>query len=170
MMKILLFIPLMFALAGCTSSVSRSSNNNDIEPSRTSEEAFATWLDENIKIKESDEEDMKLSIDHQNVDVTWEDNNSIKALTELAKNTLTIHMHEYGGFEQTGSIGSSIVRNDSQINTEPGDIVLFNGNAISVFYEPSRWSYTRLGHINMNKNELNTLLNKDAVTFVLEVK
>ena len=49
-----------------------------------------------------------------------------------------------------------------------GDIVLYNGNAISVFYAPSSWSYTRLGHINLTNNELNTLLNKDSVTFVLK--
>ena len=126
--------------------------------------------DDKQKPSEESEINMKLSIDNQNVDVTWEDNDSVKALMQLAKNTLTINMHEYGGFEQTGSVGSAIVRNDSQINTEPGDIVLYNGNAISVFYEPSSWSYTRLGHINMNKNELNTLLSKDAIVFVLEVK
>ena len=43
------------------------------------------------------------------------------------------NMHQYGGFEQTGSIGKSIVRNDSQMDVVPGDIVLYNGNAISVF-------------------------------------
>ena len=147
--RTLLLFPLMFALCACGHSPSE---------------------DDKQKPSEESEINMKLSIDNQNVDVTWEDNDSVKALMQLAKNTLTINMHEYGGFEQTGSVGSAIVRNDSQINTEPGDIVLYNGNAISVFYEPSSWSYTRLGHINMNKNELNTLLSKDAIVFVLEVK
>ena len=76
-------------------------------------------------------------------------------------------MHEYGGFEQTGSIGKSIVRNDKQINVSPGDIVLYSANAISVFYAPSKWSYTYLGHINMNEDELSRLLNKDSVIFSL---
>ena len=112
------------------------------------------------------EENMKLSIDNQELDVTWEDNGSVKALKGILP--LTINMHEYGGFEQTGSIGQSIVRNDSQIDVVPGDIVLYSGNAISVFYSTSSWSYTRLGHINLNKNELNALLNKESVTFVLK--
>lgn len=112
------------------------------------------------------EENMKLSIDNQELDVTWEDNDSVKALKGILP--LTINMHEYGGFEQTGSIGQSIVRNDSQIDVVPGDIVLYSGNAISVFYSTSSWSYTRLGHINLNKNELNALLNKESVTFVLK--
>ena len=112
------------------------------------------------------EENMKLSIDNQELDVDWEDNDSVKALKGILP--LTINMHEYGGFEQTGSIGQSIVRNDSQIDVVPGDIVLYSGNAISVFYSTSYWSYTRLGHINLNKNELNALLNKEFVTFVLK--
>ena len=112
------------------------------------------------------EENMKLSIDNQELDVAWEGNDSVKALKEILP--LTINMHEYGGFEQTGSIGQSIVRNDSQIDVVPGDIVLYSGNVISVFYSTSSWSYTRLGHINLNKNELNALLNKESVTFVLK--
>lgn len=109
---------------------------------------------------------MTLSIDNQELDVNWEDNDSVKAIKEILP--LTINMHQYGGFEQTGSIGQSIVRNDSKINVVPGDIVLYNGNAISVFYNNSSWSYTRLGHINLDNSELNVLLNKPSVTFVIK--
>lgn len=112
------------------------------------------------------EMNMTLSIDNQELDVYWEDNDSVNAIKGILP--LTINMHQYGGFEQTGSIGQSIVRNDSQINVVPGDIVLYNGNAISVFYNNSSWSYTRLGHINLDNSELNILLNKSSVTFVLK--
>lgn len=108
---------------------------------------------------------MKLEIDDKKVDVTWLDNDSVKELKALLP--LTINMHEYGGFEQTGSIGQSITKDDEQIDTIPGDIVLYNGNAISVFYAPSSWSYTKLGHINLNDSELNSLLNKPNITFKL---
>lgn len=124
----------------------------------TTKEEIGHWLDTYIRKEES----MKLSIDNQELNVTWENNESVKALKELLP--LTIEMHEYGGFEQTGSIGQSIVRNDSQIDVVPGDIVLYNGNAISVFYRNSSWSYTRLGHINLDNSNLNTLLNKSNVT------
>ncbi len=109
---------------------------------------------------------MTLSIDNQELDVCWEDNDSVNAIKGILP--LTINMHQYGGFEQTGSIGQSIVRNDSQIDVVPGDIVLYNGNAISVFYNNSSWSYTRLGHINLDNSELNVLLNKPSVTFVIK--
>lgn len=109
---------------------------------------------------------MTLSIDNQDLDVYWEDNDSVNAIKGILP--LTINMHQYGGFEQTGSIGQSIVRNDSQIDVVPGDIVLYNGNAISVFYNNSSWSYTRLGHINLDNSELNLLLNKPSVMFVIK--
>ena len=133
--------------------------------SSADKEEIGSWLDQNLQ-KEEGVKNMKLLIDDKELNVNWEDNDSVKSLKQILP--LTIRMHEYGGFEQTGSIGQSIVRNDSQINVVPGDIVLYNGNAISVFYEPSSWSYTRLGHINLNKNELNALLNKESVTFVLK--
>ena len=114
------------------------------------------------------ETNMKLYIDEIELEVSWEDNNSVKALKEILP--LTINMHEYGGFEQTGMVGQNIVRNDKQIDVIPGDIVLYNGNQISVFYSTSSWSYTRLGHItNKSNSELNALLNKESVTFVVKV-
>ncbi len=130
----------------------------------TSEETFTTWLDQYIK----EDIKMKLLIDGKEIKVKWETNTSTKALKELAKSTLTINMHKYGDFEQTGEIGHTIVRNDRSINTVPGDIVLYQGNQISVFYNENSYSYTMLGHIDLNKNELNTLLNKDSIVFTLK--
>lgn len=127
-------------------------------------EEIGSWLDGYLEKETS----MKLLLDQKEVGVTWEDNPSVNALKELLP--LDINMHEFGGFEQTGPIGSSIVRNDSQIDVVPGDIVLYNGNAISVFYNESSWSYTRLGHVNLNKGELNNLLNKESVTFSLRME
>ena len=129
----------------------------------TNEETFNSWLDENIK---KDTNNMNLYIDNQKVDVTWEDNDSVKELKTILP--LSINMHEYGGFEQTGSIGKSITRHDIQLDVVPGDVVLYSGNQISVFYNASSWSYTKLDHINLSNNELNSLLNKDSVLFELK--
>lgn len=120
------------------------------------------WLDNYFK----EEVNMKLLIDGKEVKVKWEDNESVKALNKILP--LEINMEEYGGFEQTGKIGQSITRNDSNINVVPGDIVLYNGNQISIFYNNSSWSYTKLGHIDLSNEELNNLLNKDSVTIRFE--
>jgi hypothetical protein len=124
-------------------------------------------LSSSLSEESQKEINMKLYIDEIELEVSWEDNDSVKELKEILP--LTINMHEYGGFEQTGSIGQSVARNDKQIDVLPGDIVLYNGNQISVFYNESSWSYTKLGRINNKSDiELNALLNKESVTFVLK--
>ena len=109
-----------------------------------------------------EEEIMKLKIDENVLDVSWNNNASVTALNEIKP--LTINMHLYGGFEQVGSIGQSIVSDDKEITTKPGDIVLYSSNQIVVFFGTNTWSYTKLGHINLSDSELNTLLNKSNVT------
>ena len=123
-----------------------------------------------ISSSTKEEMEMKLIIDNQNIEVSWLNNESVDDLKSLATNELTISMHQYGGFEQTGPIGKSIRRDDVQMDVVPGDIVLYQGNQISVFYNPSSWSYTRLGHINMNQDALKELLEKESVTFTLSTK
>ena len=109
-----------------------------------------------------EEEIMKLEIDENVLDVSWNNNASVTALNEIKP--LTINMHLYGGFEQVGSIGQSIVSDDKEITTKPGDIVLYSSNQIVVFFGTNTWRYTKLGHINLSDSELNTLLNKSNVT------
>ena len=109
-----------------------------------------------------EEEIMKLEIDENVLDVSWNNNASVTALNEIKP--LTINMHRYGGFEQVGSIGQSIVSDDKETTTKPGDIVLYSSNQIVVFFGTNTWSYTKLGHINLSDSDLNTLLNKSNVT------
>ena len=78
---------------------------------------------------------LTLKIDGIEVDVIWADNNSVKALKNLSKNGLTINMSKYGGFEQVGSIGSTLPSDDTRITTNPGDIVLYSSNQIVLFYD-----------------------------------
>ena len=155
-MKNKLFIICIFFLIVLSSCSSENNIDNKEEANKNNE-----------IINEENNMNLVLKIDNNILDVNWENNNSVNELKKLAKNELVINMHEYGGFEQTGSIGKSVTRNDSNINVIPGDIVLYNGNAISVFYNSSSWSYTRLGHINLSDDELKNLLKKDNVKFVL---
>ena len=81
---------------------------------------------------------------------------------------LTVKMSMYGGFEQVGSLGKSLPRSDEQITTGYGDIVLYSGNQIVVFYGSNSWAYTRLGHIDMTQEELTELLGNGDVEITLE--
>ena len=122
---------------------------------------------EPLGMKEEETEKMlKLYIDDQEISVGWEDNETVKALRELAeKGPVNITTSQYGGFEQVGPIGQSLPRHDVQTETGPGDIVLYSGNQIVVFFGSNSWSYTRLGHIeNMSAQELTQLLNQSNVS------
>ena len=115
------------------------------------------------------DEKMILTIDGTKLDVTWENNESVEALKKLLP--LTLSMSEYGGFEQVSKIGTSLPNNDERITANAGDIVLYSGDKISVFYNSNSWSYTRLGRIaGKSKAELKELLGKDSVTAVISVE
>ena len=116
----------------------------------------------------TEETEMILRIDGTEVPVTWESNESVQALQALAP--LKIDMSMYGGFEQVGSIRSSLPRNDRQTTTAPGDLVLYSGNQLVVFYGTNSWAYTRLGRIDLTKEELTALLSEHDVTITLEAE
>ncbi len=94
------------------------------------------------------EKELHLFINDTEVSVEWQNNDSVNALIELVStNPLIVQMSMYGGFEQVGSLGTNLPRNDKQTTTEAGDIVLYSGNQIVVFYGSNSWAYTRLGKI-----------------------
>ena len=111
------------------------------------------------------EQAVKLIIDGTVVPVTWEHNASTAALQKLLP--LTIKLSQYGGFEQVGSIGQSIPSEDTQLTTKYGDIILYAGNKLVIFYGSNSWAYTRLGHIDLSQQEMTALLNRDEVTVQL---
>ena len=116
-------------------------------------------------------EKMQMFINGQPVNVEWDNNSSVQALKQLAaSNKLTIQMSMYGGFEQVGSIGTSLPREDVQTTTKAGDIVLYSGNRIVVFYGSNSWAYTRLGHItDKTADEMTELLGNGNVTITLSM-
>ena len=125
---------------------------------------------ENTTTEEGDN-DMQMMIGETPVTVVWEDNASVEALRALAAEGLTIEMSMYGGFEQVGSIGQSLPRDDQQTTTTSGDIVLYSGNQMVVFYGSNSWAYTRLGHItDQTSAQMKALLGNEDVTITLSMK
>ena len=128
------------------------------------------------KSKETEEDPavktLTMKIGGTTVAVDWEENESVAALAELIKDQpLTIQMSMYGGFEQVGSLGTSLPRNDAQTTTQTGDIVLYSGNQIVVFYGTNFWAYTRLGHItDKTAAQMNDLLGNGDVTIELSLE
>ena len=110
--------------------------------------------------------ELQMTIGNTPVSVDWEDNEAVDALKDLCRNQpLTIQMSMYGGFEQVGPIGTSLPQNDMRTTTSAGDIVLYSGDQMVVFYGSNSWAYTRLGHITDKSTEdmADLLSNGDTV-------
>ena len=91
---------------------------------------------------------------------TLVDNDATQALVERLKNgAVTVTLNSSGGFEIWGALGFSLPTSNEQINAQPGDIVLYNGSNICMFYGSNSWSYTHLGKIDgLTESELRTFL------------
>ena len=94
------------------------------------------------------------------------DNKSAAAFAGLLKKgAVTVAMHDYGSFEKVGGLPTSLPRTDTQITTEPGDIILYQGNQITIYYDINHWNFTRLGKITGKaQDELRAILGSGDVT------
>ena len=99
------------------------------------------------------------------------ENSSAEAFLDLLKaGDVTIEMHDYGSFEKVGALGTTLPRNDEQITTEPGDVILYQGNQVTIYYDVNSWSFTRLGKVQgLSQAELKEILGTGnaTVTFSL---
>ena len=80
---------------------------------------------------------------------TLEENSSAEALKEqLAKGNITVEMNDYGDMEKVGSLGINMPRNDRQTTTGPGDIILYQGHNLVIYYDANSWNFTHIGKVN----------------------
>lgn len=133
-------------------------------------EVESIYISETEKPEEEIETKLQIEVNGHTLTATLADNDSAKALAELMKNeSLILELREYGSFEKVGPLLQSLPTNDESITTEPGDVMLYQGNQITIFYGTNTWSYTRLGHIDINQDELKAILGEGDVTVVLSL-
>ena len=115
---------------------------------------------------------VKVKINDEVFDVKLENNSATQELVkELKKGNVTVNASEYGGFEKVGELGFSLPTNDENIGTNPGDIVLYQGDKISLFYGSHSWSYTKLGKIDtIGSNKLKEVMGSGDVTLEFSLK
>ena len=134
---------LLLLLCGC------GAGRQDAAPPETESREPEPTPDLATEEKEENSMELKLQIGDTPVTVAWEENEAVDALRKLAEEApLTVALSMYGGFEQVGSLGQSLPRSDVQTSTSAGDIVLYAGNQIVIFYGSNTWAYTRLGHVS----------------------
>lgn len=103
---------------------------------------------------------IKITVSGKSLPVIIEDNGATRALVAaLREASITFEAHDYGGFEKVGGLGRTLPSSDSQLTTQPGDVILYSGNQIVLFYGSNSWSYTRIGKIQYGTlDELKTFL------------
>ena len=129
--------------AGSSQPTSTGSVTENAEPIAPTEPKSTEKTEDKTEMK------MSVKIGDASFTATLEDNAATRELTEMMKQSpITINMSDYSGFEKVGPLGRSLTTNNHQTTTSAGDIVLYNGNQIVLFYGSNSWSYTRIGKID----------------------
>ena len=143
---------LAFALTACAAHTARE--NRDISASENSNTGMSESSDiragENNNTQE-DETEMKMNVQigDYTFTATLEQNQAVNELIDMMKKgPVTIEMSDYSGFEKVGPLGKGLTTDNHQTTTTEGDIVLYSGNQIVIFYGSNSWSYTRIGKID----------------------
>ena len=104
--------------------------------------------------------EIKITVSGKSLPVKIENNEATKALVAaLREASITYEADDYGGFEKVGALGRSLPTSNTQITTQPGDVILYSGNQLVLFYGTNSWSYTRIGKMEYGTlDELKTFL------------
>lgn len=127
---------------------------------------------ENKNIKQMENNKIKLTIEGGSTfTAVLADNSSTKALKELlAQGDITVRMEDYASMEKVGSLGTSLPRNDHPTTTAPGDLILYQGHNLVIYYDTNSWNFTRLGKIEgVSGKDLLAALGKGEVTVTLSI-
>ena len=152
----------LFFLVACSDAASHSMQPEAQTPKSSANSSAQTEATVKLKIHVNDTA----------FTATFEENSSAKAFAEfLAQGDLTLDMHDYGSFEKVADLPRSFPRNETQIDTDAGDIILYQGNSITIYYDKNSWNFTRLAHIdNVNKKRLQQILGKGNVKATFSVE
>lgn len=148
MIRLLCTLLAVFSLAACTVREAPTEHSST-PPAQTAVQEQETPQQSEGTQPSQEEAMLKITVGDRELLAAFEDNSSaeeFKAL--LAQGPVTVEMEDYGGFEKVGPLGTALTRNDTQITTQPGDIILYQGNQITIYYDTNTWSFTRLARIN----------------------
>lgn len=179
-MAILLIFLLSFTISACGNDIKGGENNSTVQDMETihTDNNSATESGAELNNKKETEEDkvetnqIYIKVGESTLTVVLEDNESVKALEKLLQDgPLIISASNYGGFEKVCSLGKELPSNDSQTTTHAGDVCLYNGSQIVIFYGSNSWAYTRLGKIsNADESELEKVLSGKETEITLSLE
>ena len=121
-------------------------------------------------IKKEESEAMLLEVNDYTFEVELENNTSAKALKEyVSKEKRILSLDDYGNFEKVGDLGITLPRNDETITTKEGDLILYLGNKLCLYYNQNTWNFTKLGHIK-DTTHLKEAIGKGSVQVTLVIE
>ena len=155
MKKLLAYIVAILLLSACSSDAASSTKPSQPESDKGS-----------ASMK------LKIHVNDTTFTATLADNSSATALKELLqKGDLTLDMEDFSNFEKVADLPTTLPRNDTQIDTDAGDLILYLGKRIVIYYDKNSWNFTRLGKIdNVNKKRLKQILGDGNATVTFSVK
>ena len=164
-------------LTGCKANNTGDFQEDNAWQMKSGVETNTNESKEQAKMKKTDESTLtdnqiRVTVGSSSFIVNLEDNETAKALREmLADEDLTISASNYGGFEKVCQLGKTLPREDKQITTEAGDVMLYSGNQIVFFYGANSWSYTRIGKVEASSiEELESVLSGSETEVILSIK
>ena len=162
----ILYIVILLLFAACSSDAASS-----VKPTQPESQTSKSSASSTSKVGEAPVK-LKIHVNDTTFTATLEENSSAKAFAEfLAQGDLTLDMHDYGSFEKVADLPRSFPRNDKQIDTDAGDVILYQGNSITIYYDKNSWNFTRLARIDsVNKKRLQQILGKGNVKATFSVE
>jgi hypothetical protein len=164
-------------LTGCKANNISDFQEDDVSQTQSGVETDTNESKEQAEMKKTDESTLadnqiSVTVGSSSFIVNLEDNETAKALREMiADEDLTISASNYGGFEKVCQLGKTLPRNDNQITTEAGDVMLYSGNQIVFFYGANSWSYTKIGKVEASSiEELESVLSGSETEVILSIK
>ena len=164
-------------LTGCKANNTGDFQEDDVSQTQSGVETNTNESKEQAKMKKTDESTLadnqiRVTVGSSSFIVNLEDNETAKALRKMITDEdLTISASNYGGFEKVCQLEKTLPRNDKQITTKAGDVMLYSGNQIVFFYGTNSWSYTKIGKVEASSiEELESVLSGSEKEVILSVK
>lgn len=164
-------------LTGCKANNTGDFQEDNVSQTQSGVEKNTNESKEQAEMKKTDEStladnQLRVTVGSSSFIVNLEDNETAKALRKMITDEdLTISASNYGGFEKVCQLGKTLPRNDKQITTEAGDVMLYSGNQIVFFYGANSWSYTKIGKVEASSiKELESVLSGPETEVILSIK
>lgn len=160
---------ILLGLMCCLTACGAAAPSPADEPAREDKAQALTEEPAPDRTEVQEEQMLKIEVNGHVLYAAFEDNSSADALKEKLKDgAVTLDLHDYGSFEKVGALPWKLPKNDTQITTQAGDVILYQGNQITIYYDVNSWNFTRMAKIqDVAQDELKQILGDGNVTVVL---